>query len=335
MPNFLSVGDLSQSFLMNRNNTALKTKLNQLSLELTTGKVQDVAAHLRGDFSPVTSIDRTLTTLAAYKTSNTEAALLTTNMQDSLEAVQGYVSEAGPNLIMAGESGNFQMLKPAAGDAKQKFDAVISTLNTQTAGRSLFSGTATDRTPLAPSATILNALNVAVAGETTAAGVQAVVDTWFAPGGGFDAVAYKGSVNNIAPLRIGANETSSLTVRADDGAFRESLKGLAVASLVSDGALSGSVSEQADLLSYAGEVLLTAESAVLDIRSNVGVIEAQIEQASVRNTTETNVLTIARAGLLEADPYKTATELQAAQTQLETLYTLTARLSQLSLSRYI
>lgn len=335
MPNFLSVGDLSQSFLMNRYNSSLKTKMNQLSLELTSGQVQDVAGRLRGDFSPVASIDRSLTALNAYKTANSEAALLATTMQNALETVQSYVSDAAPDLIMASDSGHIHMITPAAADAHQKFEAVLSALNTQVAGRSLFSGTATDRIAMAAPDVILDALNVAIAAETTAAGIQSVVDTWFAPGGGFDTVAYEGAVNDIAPLDIGPNETTSLAVRADHDAIRESLKGLATASLVHQGALSSNLTEQAALISYSGQTLLSAENAVLNIRTGIGVSEAQIEQASVRNNTETNVLEISRAGLLEVDPYSTATELQAAQTQLETLYTLTSRLSRLSLADYI
>ena len=39
--------------------------------------------------------------------------------------------------------------------------------------------------------------------------------------------------------------------------------------------------------------------------------------------------------MTEADPYRTATDLQAAQTRLETLYVLTARLSRLNLTEYL
>jgi flagellar hook-associated protein 3 FlgL len=39
--------------------------------------------------------------------------------------------------------------------------------------------------------------------------------------------------------------------------------------------------------------------------------------------------------MYQADPYQAATELELAQTQLEAVYTLTARLSRLSLSDYL
>ncbi len=335
MPNFLSVGDMSQSYQMNRLNADLKSRMNQLSLELTTGKVQDVADRVGGDYSPLTSIERSLKTLEAYQHANASAALTTTTMQNALETVQTYVSDAAPDLLMASDSGHIHMISPATGDAKQKFGAVISAINTQVAGRSLFSGTATDQVSLANPETILNALNLAIAAETTAAGVQGVIDTWFAPGGDFETVAYQGSTTNLAPLSIGPHESATLTARADDTAIRETLKGLATAALVHDGALASNLTEQTALVSYSASTLISAESSILTMRTNIGTAEAQIEQASVRNATESQVLEIARAGIVEADPYQSATELEAAQIQLETLYTLTSRLSRLSLANYL
>ncbi len=44
---------------------------------------------------------------------------------------------------------------------------------------------------------------------------------------------------------------------------------------------------------------------------------------------------IARTELIGADPYDTATEMEAVQGQLETLYTVTARLSRLSLADFL
>ncbi len=43
----------------------------------------------------------------------------------------------------------------------------------------------------------------------------------------------------------------------------------------------------------------------------------------------------ARLGLISVDPYETASKLQEAQTQLETLYSITARMSRLSLVNFL
>jgi flagellar hook-associated protein 3 FlgL len=71
------------------------------------------------------------------------------------------------------------------------------------------------------------------------------------------------------------------------------------------------------------------------MRAGIGTLEARIETATARNSAETSALEMARNEIIAVDPYKAATDLSAAQTQLETLYTVTARLSRLSLAGYL
>ena len=69
--------------------------------------------------------------------------------------------------------------------------------------------------------------------------------------------------------------------------------------------------------------------------ARLGRAEAQIEIASARNSAESTALQIARTGMLAADPYETATKLQETQTQLEMIYSITARMTRLSLVDYL
>ena len=55
----------------------------------------------------------------------------------------------------------------------------------------------------------------------------------------------------------------------------------------------------------------------------------------MRNGAETTSLQIARNGITAVDPYETASRLEATRQQLETLYTLTARISRLSLVDFL
>jgi flagellar hook-associated protein 3 FlgL len=71
------------------------------------------------------------------------------------------------------------------------------------------------------------------------------------------------------------------------------------------------------------------------LRGNLGFAQARIEQAQTRNESEIAALEIARSDLLSIDPYEAATRLEAAQTQLETLYSVTARLSRLRLVDFL
>eukprot|EP01041_Mallomonas_annulata_P037918 gene37918-61315_t len=57
--------------------------------------------------------------------------------------------------------------------------------------------------------------------------------------------------------------------------------------------------------------------------ARLGTVQAQIESASVRNESEASALHLARAELVEADPYETALRLQEAESQLEKIFTIT------------
>ena len=67
----------------------------------------------------------------------------------------------------------------------------------------------------------------------------------------------------------------------------------------------------------------------------LGVLEAEVERITVAQNAEISALTLARNEIANADPFETASALQAVQLQLETHYQMTARLSQLSLVNFI
>jgi flagellar hook-associated protein 3 FlgL len=71
------------------------------------------------------------------------------------------------------------------------------------------------------------------------------------------------------------------------------------------------------------------------LRAVVGDAEAAIERARIRNEAELSAAELARARILEADPFRAATDLQSVQNQLESLYTVTSRLSRLSLTSFL
>lgn len=335
--NYISVGDMSQAFQMQRHNAQLKTHLSRLTQELTTGVQLDLGAAVRGDFTALAGIDRSLATLGSYAFANDEVAQMAATMQTALDTIQSMVSQAGPTLLSAATSSSPTMVSATSGDARQKFAATIMALNTNTAGRYAFSGDATDTPPLASADDILAALGVAITGETGAVDVVGVVDAWFdapAGGGGYLDLAYRGGTP-MPGFRTGEGELAELTMTAADPDLRDALKGLAIAALVSDGALMGDDSERARLTRIAGERVVTADGALALLRARIGITEGQIASSAARNAAETSALMIARSGMITADPYDTATALEAVQTQIETLYTLTARLSRLSFADYM
>ncbi len=330
-----SLGDLGQALQLRQDNLRLRSELQRLSTELATGQKSDPAASTSGDFGALGSIEATLARMTAYSVSAREAAMAASGVQAALEVVQTNITEfAGPSLLTLG--GEVPALVDAtARDARVRFDSVVSALNTRLADRALFAGSAVDGPALAAGSAMLDSLFVATAAESSAAGVEAVVRAWFAPGGSFDVDGYLGAGQPAAPVSIADGEVAEQPVTAADPAIRDTLAAFAMAALLDRGVLSGQHAERAALARRAGESLLDAEAKVVDLRGDLGAREAQIDRALARLETGRTALELARAKILEVDPFETATRLQMAEAQLEALYLLTSRLSRLTLTEFL
>jgi flagellar hook-associated protein 3 FlgL len=331
----VSFGDLAQSFLLQRSNTAIKTTLQTLSTEVATGLAADPGRALGGDFTQVGGIAHALNTLQAYGRAATQAALTASVLQDSLSTIDGQATTLATSLLTAGSSGQPTGLKAVATAARGALDSALSALNVRVGSRSLFSGAATDRPAVGSAEALLASLKPVVAGQTTAAGVAQAVQDWFASPSGFAAAGYFGSTTPASATPIAPGESAGAMTTALDPAITATLAGLATAALVGTGPLVDNAPEQADLATRAGQALLSSSDARTGLAAQVGVVQSRISQAQTRNGSESTALQMAQSKLLSVDPYATATALQSTQTQLDTLYALTARISGLSLTNFL
>ena len=331
----LTLGDLATSVQMRRDNLRIRTDMLRLTGELSTGHKADLSTAVSGDFGPVAGIQHQLRVLTGYDTAAKEAALFTDYAQQVLERLNASSVDLAPALLDLGATGSEVASGVIAAQARGEFGAAVSALNAQVGGRSVFAGTATDAPALIPAEEMLTELRTLVAGETTAAGVAGVVSAWFGPGGGFETTGYTGSGDPLAPMRVSEGLSVRFEAKADDPALRDTLKGLAMAALLDGSPLAGKPAEEAKLAGLAGEALLGGQGGLVTLRAQIGTMQANVEKAAVRNGAETTQLEIARNKLTAIDPFKAATELQSLEVQLETLYTMTARLSRLKLTDFL
>ena len=84
-----------------------------------------------------------------------------------------------------------------------------------------------------------------------------------------------------------------------------------------------------------GEALVSSSDGRIALAARIGTVEAQIEDASSRNSAEATALGILRSANGSVDPYEAATRLENARAQLESLYLVTARVSRLSLVEFL
>lgn len=330
-----SLGDLAQSFTLRQRNSVLRTEMSRLTEELSTGRVSDLRQVLQGNYSYLTDLERKLEVLQGYKVATTEATHFADGMQTALERVEDIGQSLSGSLITSGTSSIGTAVNDTAAEAGNALEALMATLNTKVSGRSLFGGTATDRPPLASADDLLAALGTAVGGATSVADIQTAAQAWFDDPAGFDAVIYQGATTGLSPFAASDTDRISLDVRATDSRLKDMIRLVAVTALADDAALALDAQQKSELFLDAGTRMLGARDGITSLRAGVGYVEARIDAAATRNAAEMTSLDFARGALLGVDPYETATKLEDVQFQLQSLYSVTVRMSQLSLVNFL
>ncbi|MEL6619117.1 MAG: flagellin [Pseudomonadota bacterium] len=333
--NSLSFGDLAQSFMLQRRGFTLQSEMARLNKELVTGQVSDVKSVLAGNVSYLTQIENDLRTLGGYQVAATEAAQFTDAVQSAMDRIQTLTTDFSTGLLASASSASAPVLAQMANDSRSEMAAVINALNTTVGGRSLFAGAATDSPAIADVDTILDGMRTAVAGLTDPADVWAAAQAWFDDPAGFAATAYLGSDTDLSPFRVSDAETVDVSPTAKDGGFRNLLLSLGVGALADDPAIGFGSSVQREVLDTVGSRLFQGQDDLIAMRAAVGGAQARIDAFTTRHAAELTSLEFAKGALLRADPYETATQLEEVQFQLQSLYTVTARMSELSLVNFI
>lgn len=329
-------GDLARSFAMQNQTGHLKRQLEKLGYEVTTGRTHDLAASVAGDYLPLSNIESSLVQLDRYQASLSEAAAFVETGQRALENLQSRALRTSSNLLTLSASAEISVVDSISNDTRQSFSSVISDLNSQIGGQSLFAGMATDRAALADADTMLADIEGGLAGLATSDEIIAAVTGWFDdPGDGFETLGYLGSDSTLLPFDLGLGDKANFNFRANDQEIRDILKGFALGAILNSVAPVLDVAERQNLIRRSGELLITAEKNLAQYRADVGTTEASISDSKARNSAEISALELARANIVNVDQYEAAGELEAAQVQLEMLFSITARMSRLNLMEFL
>jgi len=333
---FSTIGDLRQQLHLSQTSTRLKSDLDVLVKELTTGKKLDLTAHLGAKQTNLISIDRRLGLIDGFIGANSETNLTLQNMQLSLNAVNEQREIAGGALLLVTSASSPDQLKRTSETARNGFIATVQNMNLRINDRSLFGGNDLTSAPLANADDMLSAVRSTLLGISSAAAISSAIDVWFdSAGGGFESDGYKGDSAGLQKRPVDTNIEAELNFRADDIAIRNVLKGLAKGIFATDPSINISQSEGQELQKIAGIELTAASKSVAGAQARLGRTEEQASLAITRLEAEKTSFGIVRNEMVSADPFETATRLEALQLQLETHYTLTARLSRLSLTEYL
>lgn len=332
----LSIGDQSMNFMSLRNGGEIKSSLARLTNELSSGKAADLTAHLDGDTRQFSGLAHSLRVLSAHQSAFKETSLVLNHMQTNLEHFDSSRANIMSEFLTLGPVGvttNFSQLAASGRDA---FDSLVGTLNAEFGGKSLFAGSALDANALSPGTAMLDDIRSRLVGATTQTQVEDVVEAWFSDtGGGFETLGYSGDLGNHQSLRISSDNVSEIAIRADDPRVRSVLQGVALGVVAAEMSTELLPEDQASLLQTAGALLLKSAGGVVELQGYLGGLQSSLEVNRSRNESEKTAVQIAINERSNIDPFETASKLQAIQLQLETHFTVSARLAQLNFAEYI
>ena len=334
--NVSSTGDLSRAFSLRNANSRTKQLLTVLSRELSTGMRADLPKSMGGDTRRLSGIEHRLRTLDTLGRNCAEAGGRLNAGQTAMTGMQAISSGVGAALLATSMMTGAQLVETRLADARANLDTTIGLLNTGYGGEFVFAGSRSTTRPLADGAELLAAVEAAVTGLSDINDLIVAVDSFFdaaAGSGGFTDLAYRGGAESRGPVIVSPERAVDSQLTAASQPFRDLLKGLVLASLVAQGTVGTSDTDRLAAVQAAGSRILAADDSITRARSDMGVLQETVELARTRNVAEVSSLQIARGEIVSADPYEAAAALTEAQVQLETLYAVTARLSQLSLAK--
>lgn len=330
------ISNNSMALLLQRQGAVLRDAFQKAGLELASGQKSDLNVATNGDLRKVLVLDRAIAMAEARSRGLTIADGRLTQTMHTLNLIRQSGETIGASLLANVGRDDISSIHIEAGKALNNFESVISALNVRHGGRSVFAGAAADQPAVISADAMLADLQTAISAASSGAGIVAVVDDYFMnPAGGYMTGAYVGSQTDAAPVELAEGDTIGAQIRADDPAIRLALRDLALASLVARNASTLAIDDQVVMARAAGEGMLTSQDGILDLRATLGHAEQKIADALTRQSDEILMFQTARAKISTADPYQTAAEFQAMQGQLQSHYTVVARLSQLSLTNFL
>jgi flagellar hook-associated protein 3 FlgL len=334
--NFSPIGDIAHSLMMRRQGNSLRQELSALTQELATGKTRNLASSLRGNFSSISAVEHSIKLQDGFSVTRRTAEQILSFSQQSIGSMQTLIDEIGTPLLAATSSGTGVQSEPFVARGPDLLRDLVSYANTQRAGRYVFAGVESGTKPVADAETMLAEISIATAGAVSAVDFSNAIDDWFEnPAAGFQMTGYNGGDPASGRLDISTSQSVAFETTAKDQAFRDAFKNAATIALVNNGEFSGSTLERTELLQSAATGLIDASSGLVAIQAEIGASQQRIETANSQSSLELQMLNSVKNDIISADPYEVATRLEAAQTQLEALYLVTAKTSRLNLSEYL
>lgn len=344
---FVSTSAVSQA--MRYQMARLQADLAKSEQEISTQKVADPGLKLGARTTQLVSLHRDIDRLNGIIDSNGLVSARLATTQQSLNQLTATGNGLLPTLTTA-LSGPISTSIPKA-EAVAALGTLTGMLNASQNGEYLFAGINTDVKPIndfndpaSPNRVAFNtafdtyfgfSMDDPAAAAITPADMANFIDTAVEPM--FLGAGWYGTWSNATDEQIVARITTSETTNASVSANVDGVRKLAMGASLVAGLMDGNFSDDTFRSIFERSAQLVTQS-VADLgttQGELGIIQQRVEAASERLSLQTDLFQTNLQELEGIDAYEVSTRISNLLAQIETSYTLTARIQQLSLVRFL
>ena len=314
----------------------LRNRADDTRVEAVTGRFRDVTAERRGNVNEIMQIEKSINDLRIYAESialsETRAGIMQSNLGVAVDLAQSSADTTALLLTNRSDIGT----EAFSSRARDDLDALVAGFNVNFAGRSLFAGDEAGSAALVDAETIFT-MSTAIleAAPTGGAAYTNLQIEFLGTGATFDTSFYLGGTGQAPLTEVAPGQRIDYAVRADNDAVRKVMFNTVVLAAAYDRSNTLTEEQRRDLLELGADGIRNAIPDLIEVRAELGTAEARIADVKARNVAAEAAFTLRFNDLAGADSYEAALTLNELDTQLQTAYQTTARLSSLSLANYI
>ncbi|RKQ72164.1 flagellar hook-associated protein 3 FlgL [Litorimonas taeanensis] len=331
-----SFPDLLGYTRLGRTTAQIRDQIQTASQEAVSGLQSDLTKATNGDVGRAHLLQKAQSDIIQAQEVNSLSTARLDSMTRSITNSREALSNIDTRAVIALNSNASEGIAPIADEAEDKLRLIMGQFNVSLGERNLFSGDKTDTPTFASADVLLDDLRAIIGTATNADdAISAVNDYFDTAGGDFETRIYQGGDNFAPALPLGNGQTIQLGITGQHEAIKETLKGLAIMAVSQDSLATTDTDETNKLFQMGAQITGNGGSALISLESEIGVTSETLKSVSEKYESEKNALSIAFQNLFGRDQYEAAAELQQLQVQLEASYTITARLSSLSLTNFL
>lgn len=321
----MTVSTLGQQMAMASYVGRVQTQLADNQLRMASGKVSETYSGLGASAGMSISMNNRIAQMEQYRATISVVDARAEYMDVSMRRVFDTATDVRTEIMASTSEGyDLTLLRRRADDAIQE---VVGALNGSLNGRYLFAGHRIDNAPMADSTTVKGLVAAAIVPGDPATTITNI-DAVFATSTNF----YQGD-NGAVSARIDVNTQVSYGVTGDDPAFNDIAKGLYVLAVLDP--TTTPPAEYDQLRDWAMASISQGEYGVNNLVAQNGLTRNTLESVDDTHAAVTVTMKSYVSNIEDADMYETINRVTMLQTQLQSSFMMTARLSEMSLANYL